>query len=173
MYWASILGWLIPYLGGKVFVRALHFWAGVEFVAVFVLEFFDWLAKARWTATDSEFVRRLREYAANPKLAPPAETGFFNGGQKLYFWAVAVSAAVFLGTGLVWWYRKDLPHPLYAVCRTSHRVLGVAMSGALLIHIYKAALAEPGTLRSMITGTATEAWARERRPGWWRRLKGP
>ena len=65
-----------------------------------------------------------------------------------------------------------MPREVYVVGRTSHRVVGVIMSGALLIHLYKATIGEPGTLASMLKGTVTANWARLRRPGWFRELSG-
>ena len=44
-----------------------------------------------------------------------------------------------------------MPPAIYPFSRTSHRVIGVIMSGALLIHLYKATLGEPGTLRTSRT----------------------
>jgi formate dehydrogenase subunit gamma len=44
------------------------------------------------------------------------------------------------------------------------------MSAGLLVHIYKATIGEPGTFRSMVSGTVTRQWARSRRPKWYRDL---
>ena len=172
LYWRSILGWAIPLFGGKDMAVNLHFWSGVGLGLFTLLLYFLWRQKARWTPTDSHFVRHLGDYAARPDQAPPPETGFFNGGQKLYFWAVVVSGVILVGTGLVWWWRKEVPPSVYVICRTTHRVLAVIMSGGLLVHVYKATIGEPGTLRSMLRGTVTAEWARARRPKWFRDLGG-
>ncbi len=172
LYWRSILGWTMPLFGGKPMAVLLHFWFGIGF-AVFALPLFlIWRKRMRWTPADSEFARNLKEHALNPGQQQPQETGFFNGGQKLFFILVSWSAAILLFTGLVWWFRKDLPHPLYAVCRTTHRVLGVVIAGGFLAHLYKSTLGERGTLRSMITGKVTEDWAKARRPAWHREIGG-
>jgi len=130
-----------------------------------------WRKKARWTPADSQFVRDMPTHARHPSRQQPEDTGFFNGGQKLYFWAVIWSCVIFLITGIVWAFRYQVPHNVYAVCRTTHRVLGVIMLIGLVVHIYKASIGEPGTLRSMIRGTVTAQWARTRRPLWWREVK--
>ncbi|MFI5356796.1 MAG: formate dehydrogenase subunit gamma, partial [Opitutales bacterium] len=170
LYWRSILSWTLPLYGGKPMAVNLHYWFGLGLGLTTALLFLVWRAAARWTPADTHFVKHLTQYAARPDQQPPAETGFFNGGQKLYFWAVVGSTLVLVLTGIVWWYRQDMPHTLYAVCRTTHRVLAVLMSGALLVHVYKATIGEPGTLRSMIRGTVTTDWARTRRPKWFRDL---
>jgi formate dehydrogenase subunit gamma len=174
LYWASILRRLQPWFGGEQGTIAVHFVAGLALALFAVPMYVFWRKRMRWSAADTYFVRHLREHAVRPDQTPPADTGFFNGGQKLYFWAFIGSTALLLVTGLVWWWRREpwMPHGVYAVCRTSHRVIAVIMSGALLIHIYKATVGEPGTLASMIRGTVTTGWARLRRPGWFRELGG-
>src|SRR5476651_10532 len=174
LYWASILKWMQPYFGGTQGSIAIHFISGLGLAALAVPIFFKWRQRMRWTATDSYFVRHLREHGLRPDQLPPPETGFFNGGQKLFFWSFIVSTAILLVTGLVWWWRREpwMHQEVYAVCRTSHRVVAVIISGALLIHIYKATVGEPGTFASMVKGTVTSNWARLRRPGWFRELEG-
>ena len=172
LYWRSILGWTLPLFGGKDSAVNLHFWTGLVLAAAALLLFLVWRRLARWTPTDSHFVRHLSAYAASPDQVPPPETGFFNGGQKLYFWSVMVSTVIFVVTGLVWWFRKEVPQNVYAVCRTTHRVLAVIMSAGFLVHVYKATIGEAGTFGSMVTGKVTVAWARARRPNWYRELGG-
>lgn len=172
LYWSSILKWAVPYFGGEQSTIAIHFVAGLALAVFSIPIFFLWRQKMRWTPTDTYFVRHVREHGMSPNQVPPPDTGFFNGGQKLYFWAFIFSTAWLLVTGLVWWWRREpwMPKPVYVFSRTSHRVVSVIMSGSLLIHIYKATLGEPGTFVSMLKGTVTQSWARLRRPGWFRDL---
>jgi formate dehydrogenase subunit gamma len=174
LYWASILRWMLPYFGGTHGAISIHFLAGLGLAALAIPIFSQWRKRMRWTATDSYFVRHLREHGLRPDQLPPPDTGFFNGGQKLYFWAFIVSTAYLLVTGLVWWWRREpwMPNKVYVVSRTSHRVVAVIMSGAILIHVYKATIGEAGTFASMVKGTVTANWARLRRPGWFRELGG-
>lgn len=170
LYWRSVLGWLLPAFGGKSAAVNVHFWAGIALAASTVAVYCLWRAACRWTPADSEFVRDWRRHAAHPSLPAAPDTGFFNGGQKLYFWAVVYGTAILVLTGLVWWFRRDVPHSVYAVCRTTHRIVAVILSAGLLVHIYKASWGEPGTFRSMIGGRVTREWARTRRPRWHREL---
>lgn len=174
LYWASILRWLQPFFGGEQGTIAVHFVAGLALALFAVPMYFFWRQRMRWSAADGYFIRHLREHALRPDQVPPADTGFFNGGQKLYFWAFIASTAYLLVTGLIWWWRREpwMPHSVYAVGRTSHRVVAVIMCGSLLIHIYKATVGEPGTFASMVKGTVTSGWARLRRPAWFRELGG-
>jgi formate dehydrogenase subunit gamma len=170
LYWRRLLGWMLPFFGGKDFAVDVHFWVGLALTLITLLLFIAWRKVAQWSAADSNFVRHLGSHALHPGQPQPEDTGFFNGGQKLYFWGVVVTGVIFFGTGLVWWFRKDVPNEVYAVCRTTHRILGVLMSAALLVHVYKATIGEPGTLRSMLRGTVTLDWARRRRPKWFREI---
>ena len=171
LYWKKLLGCLVPVFGGNNQTIYIHFWAGIGLVLFTILLGLAWRGVAKWTAADSQFVRQMGEHALHPGRPQPPDTGFFNGGQKLYFWTVIATAVIFLGTGIVWCFRYDVPQDVYAVCRTTHRVLGVVMLAGLLVHIYKASIGEPGTLRSMLRGTVTAQWARTRRPKWFRDLK--
>lgn len=173
LYWNSILHWMRPFFGGEQGTIAIHFVAGLALVVFSIPIYFLWRKRMRWTATDSYFIRHLPEHGLRPDQVPPPDTGFFNGGQKLFFWSFIVSTGYLLVTGLIWWWRREpwMPREVYIVGRTSHRVVSVIMSGALLIHIYKATLGEPGTFASMVKGTVTAGWARLRRPGWFRDLE--
>lgn len=170
LYWQSVLRWLIPYFGGYNSTIYFHFWTGIGVALFSFLLYMAWRGVARWTTADSQFVRKLGDYALRPDQVQPADTGFFNGGQKLYFWAVVGTGVVLLLTGVVWCFRYDVPHNVYAVCRTTHRVLATLMLAGFFVHFYKATIGEPGTLRSMLRGTVTAQWARARRPKWFRDL---
>jgi formate dehydrogenase subunit gamma len=171
LYWERLLGWLVPLFGGHDRTVYIHFWAGIALTLFGAYLYLAWRRQARWNAADSDFVRNMREHALHPERDQPPDTGFFNGGQKLYFWAVVLSGAIFLITGIVWSYRYQVPKDVYAVCRTTHRIFAVIMAGGLLVHIYKATIGEPGTFRSMLSGKVSREWARKRRPKWFRDLK--
>jgi formate dehydrogenase subunit gamma len=172
MYAPGLFGWLYGLFGGHKSTKALHPWFGVAMTVLFVFLFLNWVRAMRWTAADSAFVRGFRRIALGASVPPPAGTGFFNGGQKLYFWSVAWSVVLFLATGLVIWFKEDMPKRLYAACHAVHGYLAILMAAGLLVHIYKATIGEPGALRSMIRGTVTEEWARTRRPAWHRESAG-
>jgi formate dehydrogenase subunit gamma len=168
LYWASILSWMYPFFGGKNSSIAIHLLSGIG-LALFCLPLFvRWRRRMRWSAADTTFIRNVKDHGLRPDQLPPPGTGFFNGGQKIFFWTIVISTVLFFGTGLVWWWRYEVPQGVYVVCRTSHRILGVIISAAFFIHLYKATIGEPGTLGSMLKGTVSAEWARMRRPQWFR-----
>src|SRR5436190_19739790 len=104
IYSPWLFRWLSPLFGGGPRTRALHPWFGVLFEVFFLFQFINWFAPMAWRESDTRFLRRIRAYATNEYETEPEDTGFFNGGQKLYFWAIAFSAVIFLITGVLMWF---------------------------------------------------------------------
>jgi formate dehydrogenase subunit gamma len=172
IYSPWLYGWLTPLFGGGPMTRFLHPWFGLLFNIAFFFQFLNWFAPMQWRAADSRWMRRLKAYASNREELEPEETGFFNGGQKLYFWAIAASAVLFLITGLLLWFDHVVPRWLVAVSYVIHDIAALVMLGAFIIHIYEGTAAQPGTFRSMTDGTVTREWAWTHHPAWYRDVTG-
>ena len=114
----------------------------------------------------------MRQYVTNRDKVEPADVGFFNAGQKLYFWAIVVSGVLFLITGLLMWFDEAVPRWVVAVSYVVHDLAALLMLGGFIIHIYEGTAAMPGTFRAMIDGTVTRAWAWTHHPGWYREVTG-
>lgn len=158
--------WLTPLFGGGPMTRLLHPWFALVFILAFAFQFVNWLRPMRWTSDDRRWMKRIRGYATNSEKVEPPETGFFNGGQKLYFWLIVVSAVIFLITGLVMWFDHVAGRWLVAVSYVLHDLAGLLMLAGFIIHIYEGTAAQPGTFRSMVDGTVTDDWARTHHPAW-------
>ena len=172
IYTPWLFGWLTPLFGGGPTTRLLHPWFGVAFTVFFLAQFVNWLAPMAWTKADGRFLRRLRAYATNREKLEPEETGFFNGGQKLYFWAIVASAVLFAVTGAVLWFDDVVGRGAVAVSYVLHDVASVVMLGGFVLHVYEGTAAAPGTLEAMTRGTVTEAWAWTHHPAWYRAVTG-
>jgi formate dehydrogenase subunit gamma len=170
LYSPHLFHWLTPLFGGGPTTRLLHPWFGVAFGLFFFLQFLNWFVPMTWTKTDSYFLRHIKEYATNIEKLEPEDTGFFNGGQKLYFWTIVLSAVLFLFTGIPMWLDQSMPRTLTAISYVFHDVAALVMLGGFMIHVYQSTASEPGTFRSMISGTVTEAWAWTHHPGWYREV---
>ena len=159
--------WLTPLFGGGPMTRSLHPWFSLAFVIAFTFQFFNWIALMRWTDSDSRWMRRIKGYVTNREPREPADTGFFNGGQKLYFWTIVASALMFLVTGLLLWFDHVVPRWIVAVSYVIHDLAGLVMLAGFIIHLYEGTAAAPGTFQSMTDGTVTREWAATHHPGWY------
>jgi formate dehydrogenase subunit gamma len=117
-------------------------------------------------------MKRLKSYASNREKLESEDTGFFNGGQKLYFWAIVVSAIVFLITGVLMWFGDVAPRWLVVVSYVLHDIAALVMLAGFIIHIYEGTAAQPGTFRSMTDGTVTKEWAWTHHPAWYKEVTG-
>src|SRR3989449_10251253 len=172
LYSPHLFQWLTPLFGGGPNARWLHPWFGVGFSLVFFFQFLNWFVPMSWTKTDSKFMRHIKDYAGNVEKLAPEVTGFFNGGQKLDFWTIVLSAVIFLITGIPMWLDQAVPRALTAISYVLHDIAALVMLAGFMIHVYQSTASEPGTFRSMISGTVTEAWAWTHHPGWYREVTG-
>ena len=164
--------WLAPLFGGGAMTRFLHPWFGLVFNIAFFFQFLNWFAPMQWTAADRRWTKRLRAFVTNREKLEPPETGFFNAGQKAYFWMIAVSAILFLITGILMWFDDVVPRWAVAVSYVVHDIAALVMLAGFIIHIYEGTAAAPGTFRSMIDGTVSRAWAWTHHPAWYAEVTG-
>jgi formate dehydrogenase subunit gamma len=172
VYSPWLFHWLTPIFGGGPMTRFLHPWFGLGFDLFFLFQFVNWVAPMAWNAADSRFMRQLKEYATNKDAMEPADTPFFNGGQKLYFWMIVASGVLFLITGLLMWFDDLVPGVLVAIGYVLHDIAGLLMLAGFIVHVYEGTAAQPGTFRSMTNGTVTKEWAWTHHPAWYREVTG-
>jgi formate dehydrogenase subunit gamma len=172
IYSPWLFRWIAPLFGGGPRTRALHPWFGLLFEVFFFFQFLNWLTPMMWTAADRRWLKKLRSYATNEELVETEEVGFFNGGQKLYFWAIAVSGILFLITGLLMWFDNLAGRWIVAISYVIHDLAALLMLAGFIIHVYEGTAHQPGTFRSMIDGTVSEPWAWTHHPAWYRTLTG-
>jgi formate dehydrogenase subunit gamma len=172
IYSPWLFHWLTPLFGGGPTTRLLHPWFGLGFDLFFFFQFLNWFAPMTWSSADSQWLRRIKRYTTNEDKIEPGDVGFFNGGQKLYFWVIAVSGVLFLVTGLLMWFDDTVSRWLVAVSYVIHDLAALAMLAGFIIHVYEGTAAAPGTFRSMTDGTVTEKWAWTHHPAWYRKVTG-
>jgi formate dehydrogenase subunit gamma len=172
IYSPWLFRWLTPLFGGGAMTRFLHPWFGLFFDIFFFFQFLNWFVPMKWTRVDSRFVRHLKEYVSNEEKLSPKDTGFFNGGQKLYFWTIVFSAILFLLSGLLMWFDNAVPRLAVAISYIIHDIAALIMLGGFIIHIYEGTAAQPGTFQSMTNGTVREEWAWTHHPAWYKDVTG-
>ena len=172
LYTPWLFHWLTPLFGGGARTRELHPWFSVMFVGVFVLQLLNWIGPMTWTAADRRAIRKIKQFVTNEDKLAPEDVGFFNAGQKVYFWTIAGSSLIFLVTGLAMWFPMASGRVAVAISYVLHDVAAIVMLVGFIIHLYEGTAAQPGTFRSMMRGTVTNAWAWTHHPAWYRDVIG-
>ena len=172
LYSPWLFRFLTPIFGGGPMARFLHPWFGLFFDIFFLLQFLNWFAPMAWTDVDRRWLNRIKQYLTNEDKVESAEVGFFNGGQKLYFWSIVLSGVLFIVTGLLMWFDQVVPRWIVAVSYVVHDLAALLMLAGFIIHIYEGTAAMPGTFRAMTNGTVTRKWAWTHHPSWYRDVTG-
>jgi formate dehydrogenase subunit gamma len=164
--------WISSLFGGGQTMRLLHPFLG----AGFALLFFAYAARIwrdnRWLPTDSEWVRSMFRYLRKEHVA--LDTHKYNAGQKLMFWSTLLVVAGLLVTGLVLWQPYFAPRFDAGTKRVAgllHAVFAFIMFVGIGVHWY-AAIWTKGSIRAMVRGTVSRAWARFHHPAWYREIVG-
>jgi len=164
--------WTSAIFGGGQFMRVLHPFAGV----LLALLFYPYAWKIRkdnqWTPADAKWVEHSVAYMK--KKIEFSDTGKYNAGQKLMYWSMVPIIAILFLTGItMWqpWFASTFPAPLRRVTSLLHAVAAFVMFIGIGIHWY-AAYWTRGSIRAMVRGTVTKAWARFHHPAWFRQITG-
>lgn len=172
IYSPWLFRWLAPLFGGGPRTRALHPWFGLVFEVAFLFQFLNWVGPMAWNEADRRWMRRVRAYATNEEKLEAEDVGFFNGGQKLYFWAIVICGILFLITGVLMWFDNLSPRWVVAASYVIHDIAALVMLAGFIIHVYEGTAQQPGTFHSMIDGTVTEDWAWTHHPAWYHEVTG-
>lgn len=162
---------LTQLFGGGPWTRILHPYLGVVMMLFFVV-----MAGRFWKLNvieprDKEWLRNVRKMVDGNDHDMP-EQGKYNGGQKVLFWGLVIGMVILFLSGLLMWRAWWTP-PVTAVRLASllHAVGAVWMIGLIIMHVY-AAIWTRGTIRAMLYGTVTRAWAKQHHRGWYRQMTG-
>ncbi|MBS0513747.1 MAG: formate dehydrogenase subunit gamma [Proteobacteria bacterium] len=159
--------------GGGTWTRILHPFIGVVMMLFFVVMFFRFQHLNRMTDTDWQWVRRAREMVNGDDHNMPIQ-GKYNGGQKLLFWFLALAMVVLFASGIVIWRAYFSAYFGIGTIRLAallHAGFATLMIIAIIVHVY-AAIWVRGTIRAMLYGTVTRAWAKQHHRAWYRQMTG-
>jgi len=169
--WTPVFGWMAHLFGGLTVCRILHPWVGLAFVLAALVQFVEWISDMLLEPWERDWIGpRLTRYMRYEEDDP--RTGKYNGGQKLYFWAVSLGAVGLLLSGLLMWFPTAFPRWLMQLAYIVHDFTFICFAVSLVFHIYLGTAAEPGTFGSMTRGTVTRPWARLHHPRWYREVTG-
>jgi formate dehydrogenase subunit gamma len=161
-----------PLFGGGSATRLLHPWFSLGFVLAFALQLLNWAAPMAWTSGDRQWLKHFRAYVTNAEPLEPEYVGFFNAGQKIYFWAIVASAVLFVLTGIPMWFPATFGRLMVTVSHVLHDVAALLMLVGFIVHLYEGTASQPGTFRAMTRGTVEKRWAWTHHPAWYRAVTG-
>jgi formate dehydrogenase subunit gamma len=172
IYLPWIFRFFTPLFGGGATTRMLHPWFGLAFVVFFALQLLNWRNVMRWTPADSHWTKRIKSYVKNEDAVEPADVGFFNAGQKIQFWEIAVGCVAYVITGFMMWFPAPFGHTLVSLAYIVHDLSALIMLFGIFFHIYLSTFGEPGTIQAMTRGTVSESWAWSHHPAWYKDVTG-
>ena len=162
---------LTQLFGGGVWARILHPIVGALMMIAFVVMFFRFRALNQMTAADKEWLSRVGEMMDGNDHNMP-EQGKYNGGQKAMFWAMALCMLLLFVSGIMLWRAYfSFPVDLVRFGAVVHSAIAAIMIAMIFVHVY-AALWVRGTVRAMVYGTVTRAWAKQHHRAWYRQVTG-
>jgi len=161
------LFWLTGVLGTGPTARILHPFIGVLMVLGFVRLFVRLWRHNRFDADDKRWLGDLGGVLRGHEAG---DTGRYNAGQKGLFWLMALCLVLLLCSGVVIWrpyFAPAFPIPLIRIALLLHSATAIVLIVGIIVHIY-AAFWVKGSLRAMVEGVVTPAWAKKHHPRWYR-----
>ena len=162
---------LTQLFGGGVWARILHPFLGIIMAGAFLVMFFRFKALNVMTPADKEWLSRAGEMMSGDDHNMP-EQGKYNGGQKAMFWAMSVCMLLLFVSGIILWRAYfSFPVDVVRLGAVVHAAIAAIMIAMIFVHVY-AALWVRGTVRAMVYGTVTRAWAKQHHRAWYRQVTG-
>ena len=162
---------LTQLFGGGAWTRILHPYIGVVMAVFFIAMVFRFWRLNVIERRDVEWLKNVDKMVDGDDHNMP-EQGKYNGGQKVLFWGLVLCMLLLAVSGVLMW-RAWLLLPVDVVRLSSllHAVAAVGIIGLIILHVY-AAIWTRGTIRAMMYGTVTRAWAKQHHRGWYRKVTG-
>ena len=162
---------LTQLFGGGVWARILHPFIGVIMALGFLVMFLRFQSLNVMTPADKEWLSRAGEMMNGDDHNMP-EQGKYNGGQKAMFWAMSLSVLLLFVSGIFLWRAYfSLPVDVVRLGAAVHAAIAAIMIAMIFVHVY-AALWVRDTVRAMVYGTVTRAWAKQHHRAWYRQVTG-
>ncbi len=162
---------LVQLLGGGPWARILHPYIGVVMFLFFLVMIVRFAALNLIERRDMEWLKNVGKMVDGDDHDMP-EQGKYNGGQKLVFWGFVLCMLLLIVSGVVmwraWW---TPPVDMVRLASVVHAAIAVIMLAIFILHVY-AAIWTRGTIRAMLYGTVTRAWAKQHHRGWYRKVTG-
>ena len=159
--------------GGGPWARILHPFIGVVMFLSFCGLLARFWALNKMTDADRQWMKSVKDVMMNREQDLP-EVGKYNAGQKYMFKLMVLCMLVLIVTGIIMWrpyFASSFPVGLVQVAVVLHALSAVALVIGIMVHIY-AAIWFKGTMRAMIRGDVSSAWAKHHHPAWYKEVSG-
>ena len=162
---------LTQLFGGGAWTRILHPYVGVVMALFFIMMVLRFWSLNVIEDRDVEWLKNVDQMVDGDDHNMP-EQGKYNGGQKLLFWGLVLFMLLLMVSGVLMWRTwVTVPVDMVRMASVVHALAGFAMIGLIILHVY-AAIWTRGTIRAMMYGTVTRAWAKQHHRGWYRKVTG-
>lgn len=164
------LFWLTSLFGGGTPARWLHPWAGMVFAVSLVVMVATWARQMVLDRLDWLWLRRVSAYVTHG--GETVEAGRFNAGQKLLFWTVLALGVLEVATGIFMWNPARYGGTrVMLLAYPVHSLVAAGYVALIILHVYMATIALPGTFETMTHGRIPRYWARFHHPRWYREIE--
>jgi len=166
---------VLPVIGPDAFgvfanlSKTVHNFLGPAFVVAVVLLLFAFAARNLPARGDLKWIVKGGGIIGNAHVS----AGFFNAGEKIWFWTVIVLGLVVSASGLVLYFPNfGQGRELMQLALIVHGISSVLFIAGSFGHIYIGTIGTEGSLKSMTTGHVDENWARAHHDRWYAEVKG-
>ncbi|HXX10669.1 MAG TPA: formate dehydrogenase subunit gamma [Burkholderiales bacterium] len=159
--------------GGGPWTRILHPFIGLVMFAAFAGLALRFWRQNYLDKNDEQWLKQWQDVINNREDKLP-EVGRYNAGQKVLFWLMVGCLTVLLLSGIVIWRPYFAPAFNITVIRIAvvlHALAAFLLILGIIVHVY-AAIWVKGSVRAMMRGTVTPAWAKKHHPGWYKQVTG-
>jgi formate dehydrogenase subunit gamma len=173
-FYSPYLFWIAIALGGGPTSRFWHPFVGLGFVAAAMWMHRIWRRDMELTDADRKWFDKSQYYVENRDELVPLQ-GRFNGGQKVFYWAMFYGAFTLLLSGLLMWFPEYVPFQLRwirPIAVIIHEGAALITIGAFIVHVYMGLFMVPGSVTAMVTGFVSRDWAWTHHRLWYQQVIG-
>ena len=166
---------LIPVLGKEGFAawaqlaKPIHDYLSLPFAAGLLIMLLMWIGKNGFKSYDIEWLKKAGGAIGGGH--PPA--GFFNAGEKVWFWLLFISGIAMTVSGFYLLFPNlDTVRETMQFWHVIHASSGLFLIAVALGHMYIGSIGTEGALEGMVSGEVDEGFAEQHHSIWYEEVKG-
>ena len=161
---------LIPLLGPEGFsitatvARRIHNFTGPLFGIAVLMMFFTYVKRNILKKVDLAWFASGGGFMVHKHVG----SGYFNGGEKAWFWLTILGGAVIVITGLILNFPNfEFSRSTLEISHVLHTISAMIVLAVALGHIYMGTIGVEGAYEAMATGYCDANWAKEHHDHWY------